>query len=500
MHKMRNLFTPVQKRLDPWPFQAESINDIISYRNSYSGKQLAGVLVAPTGTGKSLIIAHSVYQLAEPVLVIQPSVELLEQNYEKYINHGGVASIYSASAGAKHLSSCTFATPGSIVGKGELFRRILKVKVLFIDECHYKVKTEKDKGKEDEWGQVMEFINDMQPEVIIGLTATPIRLNTSNMGPTLNMIIRTKHKLFHDIIKVIQIQDIYDKYWKKLNYKMYDFDESLLKLNSSGTEFQEESIKLSVAHNNINRKISIDIREMINNGTKSILVFMDTVDNTKKLSDWLNSIGIKSASIDGKTAKNTRKKYVSEFKTGEISVLINYGTFTTGFDHPGLECVMMGRPTNSFPMLYQIIGRLVRIHPEIKEGLFIDYCNNIKRLGYINNITFENFPGYGWGMFSKQEINGKTRERLMSGRPLNMEPLYKEDLAIRAAEKVKGPYTLVHFGKWKGHPMKEVPTSYLHYCVETFKQPDGILMEKFMDQVFEELENRKEKLLGINLN
>jgi DNA repair protein RadD len=482
----KNLFSTESKRLEPWPFQAEAISDIVAYRNSYDGKQLAGVLVAPTGTGKSLIIAHSVYELAEPVLVIQPSVELLEQNYEKYIDHGGMASIYSASAGAKHLSSCTFATPGSIKGKGDLFRRILKVKVLFIDECHYKVKTEKDKGKEDEWGEVMSFINDMQPEVIIGLTATPIRLNTSNMGPTLNMITRTKHKLFHDIIKVIQIQDIYDKYWKKLRYQMYDFDESLLKLNSGGTEYQEESIKLAVESNNVNRKICLDIIKKVNEeGIKSILVFMDTVENSKKLCDWLNSIGISSAAIDGKTNKNTRKTHVTAFKAGEITVLINYGTFTTGFDYKALECVMMGRPTNSFPMLYQIIGRLVRIHDIIKEGLFIDYCNNIKRIGYINNITFENFPGYGWGMF-----NG---DRLLSGRPLNMKPLYKKDLAIRAAEKVKGPYTVVHFGKHKGELMKDVPTSYLHYCVETFQQPDGILMEKFMDCVFEELEKREEK-------
>lgn len=486
---MKNLFSEAQKRLDPWPFQGEAITDIVSYRNSYCGKPLAGVLVAPTGTGKSLIIAHSVYELAEPILVIQPSVELLEQNYEKYINHGGMASIYSASAGAKHASSCTFATPGSLKGKGDLFRRILKVKVLFIDECHYKVKTEKDKGKEDEWGEVMTFINDMQPEVIIGLTATPIRLNTSNMGPTLNMITRTRHKLFHDIIKVIQIQDIYEQYWKKLNYQMYDFDESLLKLNSSGTEFQEESIKLSVAHNNINRKMCLDIvQKVTKEGTKSILVFMDTVENSKKLCDWLNSTGIRAAAIDGKTAKNTRKVHVTAFKVGEITVLINYGTFTTGFDYPGLECVMMGRPTNSFPMLYQIIGRLVRRHATVKEGLFIDYCNNIKRIGYINNITFDYVPGYGWGMFNKNEQG----ERLMSGRPLNMKPKYKHEIQIEAAGGGKAPYKVVHFGKYKGQLVKDLPTSYIHYCIETFQQPEGLLMEQFMDQIFDELEKREQ--------
>lgn len=478
---MRNLFSEPIKKLKPWPFQEVAIDSIIEYRNSYKGKTLSGIIVAPTGAGKSLIIAHSVYKLAEPTLILQPSKELLEQNYEKYVNHGGIASIYSASAGHKNATSCTFATPGSVVGKGDLFRRILKIKILFIDECHFKVKTEKDKGKEDELGQVMAFIQDLQPEVIIGLTATPVRLSTSSMGPTINLITRTRHKLFHDFIHITQIQDVYDKYWKNLSYKEFDFDESLLRLNSTGTEFDEQSIKISIAHNNVNRSMCVEVLDLINGkGLKSILMFMDSVENGKRMAEWLVSKGIKAVCIDGKTPKKQRTDQVNDFKALKIQVLINYGTFTTGFDHPGLECVMMGRPTNSFAMLYQIIGRLVRIHPDIDTGLFVDFCNNIKRIGKINNITFEKIEGYGYGMF-----NG---DRLMTGRPLNMKPLTKYDLKIRAIEASKTPYDgTVHFGKYKGQKVAELPLFYLNFCAETFKEPDGILMNKFMESVYERL-------------
>jgi len=39
------------------------------------------VIVAPTAFGKSIVIADIAHQLGEKILVIQPSKELLEQNY-----------------------------------------------------------------------------------------------------------------------------------------------------------------------------------------------------------------------------------------------------------------------------------------------------------------------------------------------------------------------------------------------------------------------------------
>ena len=47
-------------------------------------------------------------ELNEKVLVLQPSKELLEQNYNKFITLGGGASIYSLSMGSKELGDVTF--------------------------------------------------------------------------------------------------------------------------------------------------------------------------------------------------------------------------------------------------------------------------------------------------------------------------------------------------------------------------------------------------------
>ena len=92
-----------------------------------------GVLVAPTASGKSLIISNIVHRLGEPCLVLQPSKELLEQNFEKFESYGERPAIYSTSVGEKTIGSqITLATIGSIRKCPEKFGHI---KHIIIDEC-----------------------------------------------------------------------------------------------------------------------------------------------------------------------------------------------------------------------------------------------------------------------------------------------------------------------------------------------------------------------------
>lgn len=54
-----------------------------------------GIIVLPTGAGKSLVIADIAARLDAPVLIFQPSKEILEQNYEKLCSYGVSMSGYS---------------------------------------------------------------------------------------------------------------------------------------------------------------------------------------------------------------------------------------------------------------------------------------------------------------------------------------------------------------------------------------------------------------------
>lgn len=81
-----------------------------------------GLLVLPTGAGKSLVIADIAHRLDGNVLVFQPSKEILEQNYAKLKSYGVEdCSIYSASFNSKEIDRITFATIGSVKSHMEDF-------------------------------------------------------------------------------------------------------------------------------------------------------------------------------------------------------------------------------------------------------------------------------------------------------------------------------------------------------------------------------------------
>ena len=63
-----------------------------------SKKKSPSIIVMPTAAGKSIVIAEIAKNIdAEKVVVLQPSVELLKQNYEKFLLTGEEASVFSAS-------------------------------------------------------------------------------------------------------------------------------------------------------------------------------------------------------------------------------------------------------------------------------------------------------------------------------------------------------------------------------------------------------------------
>lgn len=105
----------------PREYQTEAINAGLDFFNDK--KKYNAFEILPTGSGKSVVIANIANQLEGRTLVFQPSKEILEQNFKKYISYGNRAGIYSASAGHKFIEKVTFATIGSVIKKKHLFKR-----------------------------------------------------------------------------------------------------------------------------------------------------------------------------------------------------------------------------------------------------------------------------------------------------------------------------------------------------------------------------------------
>lgn len=362
----------------------------------FLGKQdKNGIIILPTGSGKSLVIADIASRLDGPLLVFQPSKEILEQNFSKLQGYGIFdCAVYSASMGSKDINRITFATIGSVMNHREDFDCY---KNILIDECHY---------CNSKAGQYKEFI-EAKSRRVVGLTATPYRLDRCmGGGSMLKFLTRTRPRIFSDVLYCCQVKELLHKgYLADLNY--YDLTTLNLnnvKSNSTGADYDEKSLIAEYERSGFYDKLTTTVVKVMHPKNKiprkGILVFTAFTKEARALTERLQSIGANAAIVTGETPKREREEILRRFKSGEIKVISNVGVLTTGFDYPELDTVILARPTKSLGLYYQMVGRAIR-PCKGKEGWIVDLSGNYKRFGKVSDLTVSCLPGTRrWAVFS----------------------------------------------------------------------------------------------------
>lgn len=386
-----------------------AVRDFNTYPNPF-------VLVLPTGAGKSLVIADICHRINEPILILQPTKEILEQNYNKLLSYGITdASIYSASFKSKSISKFTYATINSIYKKPEQFMEFKKV---IIDECH--LVNPKSLG-----GMYNKFFKAIDCKNICGLTATPYRMiqryfkeggdlfYTAHIS-TINRI----HPFFFKRFSYkISIEELSKRgFLCPLEYRFYkDFDTSGIKINTTGADFDETALENFWGDDRL-KKLS-QIIEEVDRNCEHNLIFCSSIRQAKRCTEMLKASGLNAEFLSSSFTGKERDRVIEDFKSGKIKHLANVGVLTTGFDFPALDCITLARPTISLGLLYQMIGRGMRPDPlkADKKCKIIDITENIKKLGRVETIKLAKENG-GFRDIVTTEIGEITNKPLFTFR------------------------------------------------------------------------------------
>lgn len=357
----------------PRPYQQEAINSAIEFFLNEKDKKNA-IQILPTGSGKSVVIANIASALQGQTIVFQPSKEILEQNFMKFISYGYRAGIYSASAGSKVIDKITFATIGSVIKKKHLFTN---VKHIIVDECH--LVNAKD-------GMYHEFIKSLPGAKVLGLTATPYRLSSGMEGAQLKFLTRTSPRIFNKVIYYIQNDVLFNAgHLAKLEYFNFNVvDRTMLKTNTTGTDFTESSLRNYYREINM-PKITAEYGNKLLLKRKNLLIFCSLISEALEVKARIPGSQI----VTGDTDPAERTRLLTQFKNGAIKCLINVGVLTTGFDYPELECVLIARSTMSLSLYYQIVGRAMRPHPNKESAWIVDLGGNINLFGKIETMQIK---------------------------------------------------------------------------------------------------------------
>jgi DNA repair protein RadD len=340
------------------------------------GKKRGGVIVLPTGSGKSLVISNIVARLDAPALVFQPSKEILEQNLQKFHAYGIRPSVYSASMNRKSVGEITLATIGSVAGaknrvsKAHLFRDFPYIIPDEADLCNAKN------------GQYKDFFNEVDA-TLLGLTATPYRLRHDMNGSMLRFITRSRPRIFSELVYYVQNKDLFEEgYLAKLEYhSIKGFDRHSLVSNSTGNDYTDRSVQLHFEQIGFRDKL-VKVVTRLSEIRRNVLVFTRFVAESQYLASQVPNCAV----VTAETPKAEREAILNDFKRGRIKVVSNVGIIAIGFDYPELETVVLARPTMSLRVYYQQCGRPIRPHPNKESAWIVDMVGLVDQFGKIEDL------------------------------------------------------------------------------------------------------------------
>lgn len=386
------------------------------------------VIQAATGFGKSHVIAELVKILQTPTLVLQPTKEILEQNYDKLLLAGvpkTAIRVCSASAGSWKIGQITLATIGTI---GKWTEYCQHFEVVIIDESDVVPNDRAD-------SMYMRFLNSLPKKTkIVGLTATPWRNQSfkalyedpkvfcrpvtrihCNGGKGTNMGEWMWNKVIYRCgIATLQKHG----FLAPTDYKIAETDWSFVNDVPGRVDYDTEEMGTKWMDIEANTsRFSQGVNWCIENGLKTI-VFTPNIDMNFRLRNIIRAMGGTAECMDSDhDDKKTREAKMEAFRQGRFQFLVNVGMVGRGVDVPSVDCVMLCRPTKSLSFYIQAVGRCLRIDPENpdKTAFILDLAGNVERFGKAEDVilgSVDKVAPNGWKY--KQDVitvvkNGKRK-------------------------------------------------------------------------------------------
>lgn len=343
------------------------------------------VLVLPTGTGKSVIIAYIIQHAVKTwdnirVLMLTHVGELVKQNAGKLSSIWPEADIGICSATLGHKDTDNSIIFGNVQSVAPLLKRDANVfgmrNLIVIDECHMLSEDENS-----QYRQVIAALKKLRPQMrVLGLSATPYRMKGGYLT-------EQKNAVFTDIVYDLNSQ------FERLISEGYLAPVTTLKtkphvdLTGVGTragDYKLDELQKACGDDAMLKNSLVEVVKR-SSGRRAWIVFIAGIENCNKCAQLLREMSVSAYAVNSSFSAEENATKIEAFRKGEIRCLISADQLTTGFDVPQVDLIAMLRPTKSPGLYVQMIGRGLRPAEGKKDCLVLDFARNIERLGPINN-------------------------------------------------------------------------------------------------------------------
>jgi superfamily II DNA or RNA helicase/HKD family nuclease len=376
--------------LNPYPFQDEMLDDLRREREVYH--RMRNLVVAATGTGKTIVAAFDYRRLAAErrwsstpgrfprLLFVAHRKEILTQSrrvFRQVLKDANFGELL-VDGDAPMVGDHVFASIQSLTA-GERLEQFAPdfYDIVIVDEFHHATAQSYDR-----------LLNHVKPRILLGLTATPERMDGQDVTVWFDGRIATELRLWEALERDLLVPFHYFAVGSE------ELDFSRARWNS-GRYNTDDLQDIYTGNDVIMRWVLREIHHKVTDPTHmKALVFASGVNHADSVSRDLNRAGIHAIALNATTPKDIRAQAVRDLRQGALQAIVTVDLFNEGVDIPEVDTVLMLRPTESGTVFLQQLGRGLRKTPEKSFLTVLDFIGN-QRKEFRYDIRFRALTGVG---------------------------------------------------------------------------------------------------------
>ncbi len=349
---------------EPRGVQIEALYELENSRLEGFNK---GLVVAATGIGKTYLAAFDSKEY-ERVLFVAHREEILIQAKESFenIRPNSLSGFFygQLKEAEKDIIFATVQTLGKEIYLNQEYFEKNYFDYIVIDEFHH--------AASDSY---MKLIDYFEPKFMLGLTATPERLDNKDVFALCD----------YNTVYEIRLAEAINKGWL-VPFRYYGIFDELVDYEDvefKRGKYDEKQLEKALM---INRRGELILNHYKKYNSKRALGFCSSRKHAEYMSKFFNDNGIKACAVISEPNSEEsidRKEAISLMKKGDMKVIFSVDMFNEGVDIPSLDMVMLLRPTESPTIFLQQLGRGLRKFKDKKYLNVLDFIGNFKKANMI---------------------------------------------------------------------------------------------------------------------
>ena len=352
------------KIFEPRGAQIEALYSLDKSRDEGYDK---GLVVAATGTGKTYLAAFDCENY-DKILFVAHREEIIKQAAKTFKNVYPDKKIgFFYNKYKETDADLTFALVQTLGKEVYLNNNYFKERYfdyIVIDEFHHAVA--------NNYKKIIEYF---KPKFLLGLTATPERLDNRDVFALCD----------YNNVYEIRLKEAIAKGWL-VPFRYYGiFDDTIdySTVNMHNGKYDEKDLeeKLMIHH-----RAELIYKHYMKYPSKSAMGFCSSRNHAEYMAQYFNQQGIPSVAVySGEQGENTsqRDDAIKKLQDGELRILFSVDMFNEGLDVPAIDTVLFLRPTQSPTIFLQQLGRGLRKHENKEYLTILDFIGNYKKANLI---------------------------------------------------------------------------------------------------------------------